>query len=303
MPRLFWTGKLTLPMAVLVNVNGLLAALTGSSRKTAEMTRRVKRGYEAEFSDHVRRYDDLGLKYQLKAAREQLDEVDIKGRTVLDVGCGTGAISFMALERGAARVTGGDISSLMLEMAESKASALGLGPDRISFQELDAQSLPLPDDSFDAVLAGQTLGLVPDQRRALAEMVRVCRPGGLVCVSTHGPEHYWEAIDASFRAVPKRHVLGYRLEFWPISEKSLKAMMASCGLENLRFKRVIWRNVFPSGGDAFDFFASISGSFWYERFPRDQVGPTVEKTRQHFVANGVTQVTDDVVICHGFKRS
>jgi len=301
MPRLFWTGKLTLPMAVLVNANGVLAALTGSCRKTDEMTRRVKRGYEAAFSDHVRHYDDLGLRFQLKAAREQLDEIDVRGRTILDVGCGTGAISFLALERGAARMTGGDISKLMLEMAEKKASALGLGADRVSFQEVDAQDLPFADGTFDMVLAGQTLGLVPDQRRAIAEMVRVCRPGGLVCVSAHGPEHYWEAIDASFRAVPKRYVLGYRLEFWPVSEKALRAMMAGCGLEDLRFKRVIWRNVFPTGGEAFDFFAAISGSFWYERFPPDRIGPTVERTRRHFVDKRVTQVTDDVVICQGQK--
>jgi ubiquinone/menaquinone biosynthesis C-methylase UbiE len=303
MPRLFWTGKLSLPMAVLVNANGLLAWLTGASRRTVEMTRRVKEGYEATFSDHVRRYDDLGLAFQVKAAREQLDEVDIGGMSVLDVGCGTGVISFLALERGAVRVTGGDISHLMLGLAEQKATALGLGSDRISFQALDAQHLPFPDNSFEAVLAGQTLGLVPDQTLAIAEMVRVCRPGGLVCVSTHGPEHYWEAIDASFRAVPKRHVLGYRLEFWPLSERALGKMMSGCGLEGLRFKRVLWRNVFPSGGEAFDFFAAISGSFWYERFPADQIGPTVEKTRRYFLENGITQVTDDVVIGHGFKRS
>jgi ubiquinone/menaquinone biosynthesis C-methylase UbiE len=303
MPRLFWTGKLSLPMAVLVNANGLLAWLTGASRRTVEMTRRVKGGYEATFSDHVRRYDDLGLAFQAKAAREQLDEIDIGGRSVLDVGCGTGVISFLALERGAARVTGGDISRLMLGLAAQKAFALGFGPDRISFQELDAQRLPFPDNTFEAVLGGMTLGLVPDQRLALSEMVRVCRPGGLVCVSTHGPEYFWEAIDASFRAVPKRHVLGYRLEFWPLSERALRTMMVGCGLENLRFKRVLWRNVFPSGGEAFDFFASITGSFWYGKFPPDQVGPTVERTRRHFLDQGITQVTDDVVIGHGFKRS
>lgn len=100
MPKLFWSGKLTFPMVLLVNSNNILAWLIGNSRKTVKMTQRVKLGYDGQFSDHVRRYDELGLKFQIKAAQAQLEEVDIAGRTALDVGCGTGAISFLALEGG-----------------------------------------------------------------------------------------------------------------------------------------------------------------------------------------------------------
>jgi ubiquinone/menaquinone biosynthesis C-methylase UbiE len=277
MPKLFWTGKLTIPIALLVNSNNILAWCIGNSSKTAEMTQRVKMGYDGLFSDHVRHYDELGLKFQVKAARAQLEEIDIAGLALLDVGGGTGALSFLALELGAANVTCGDISSLMLKTAEQKASSLGFGPDKISFQELDAQCLPYPDNSFDVVMSGMTMGLIPDQRLAISEMVRVCRPGGLVCVGAHGPEHYWEAVDACFRTVPKRYVLGYRLEYWPQSEKALRKMMTRCGLQNLRFKRVLWRNVFPSGGEAFDFFAAISASFWYAKFPQNKIGPAVKK--------------------------
>jgi ubiquinone/menaquinone biosynthesis C-methylase UbiE len=301
MPRLFWTGKLTLPMAILVNSNNIAAWLIGNSRKTAEMTQRVKAGYDGHFSDHVRRYDELGLKFQIKAARAQLEEIDITGLTVLDVGCGTGALSFLALERGAAKVKGGDLSRLMLNAAEQKAAALGWGPDKIDFLELDAQSLPYPDNSFDVVMTGMTMGLIPDQNLAISEMVRVCRPGGLVCVGAHGPEHYWEAVDACFRTVPKRYVLGYRLEYWPQSEKALGKMMTRHGLQNLRFKRVLWRNCFPTGGEAFDFFASISASFWYAKFPREKIGPVVEKTRRYYLDKGITRVTDDVIFGYGLK--
>jgi len=54
-----------------------------------------------------------------------------------------------------------------------------------------------------------TLGLLPNQEKAVAEMARVTRPNGLVSVGAHGPEHYWEAIDACFRAITKRYVFGY----------------------------------------------------------------------------------------------
>ena len=301
MPKLFWTGKLSLPMAVLVNTNNLLAGLLGHNSKPREMTQRVKSAYNGVFSEHVKHYDELGLKYQLKAAASQLDEMDLKGKTVLDVGCGTGAIAFQALERGASRATCGDISTLMLEHAASRAASLSYGPERVSFQELDAQSLPYPDESFDVVLTGMTLGLVPDQRKAVSEMVRVCRRGGLVGVGAHGPEHYWEAVDACFRKVPKRYVLGYRLEFWPQSEKAVRRMMAGVGLQNLSFKRVVWRNQFPSGGDAFDFFAAISASFWFAKFPPAAIARTVDRTRRYFENRKIVQVTDDVIFGYGQK--
>lgn len=301
MAKLFWTGKLSWPMAVLVNANNLLALLTGNARNTAAMTERVKQGYDGVFSDHVRRYDELGWRYQSKAARAQLEEIDLEGKTVLDIGGGTGAISFLALERGAAHVTCGDISAFMLQQAETRASALGYGRERISFDELDAQALPYPDNTFEVVLTGMTLGLVPDQRKAVSEMVRVCRPGGLVAVGAHGPEHYWEAVDGCFRAVPKRYVLGYRLEFWPQSEKAVRKLMTSLGLERLWFKRVIWRNQFPTGGDAFDFFAAISSAFWHGKFPSSKIGPTVEKMRRSFMIRKAVQVTDDVIFGYGQK--
>jgi ubiquinone/menaquinone biosynthesis C-methylase UbiE len=301
MARIFWTGKLSLPMVALVNANNILAWLAGSSRKNDDMTRRVKEGYDGKFSDHVRRYDELGLKLQIRAAQAQLEEVDITGKTILDVGGGTGAISFLAVERGAAHVTCGDISVFMLDLAARKAAGLGYGPNKIAFRELDAQSLPFPDNSLDVVITGMTLGLIPDQRLAVAEMVRVCRPGGLVCVGAHGPEHYWESVDGCFRTVPKRYVLGYRFEYWPQSEKNLRNMMAGVGLQNQTFKRVIWRNIFPSGGEAFDFFAAISASFWYAKFPKDKIGPAFEKTRRYFQDKGKVQVTDDVIYGYGTK--
>ena len=90
MPKVFWTDKLSFPMFIVANANNILAWIIGNSRKTAAMTERVKQGYDGLFSDHVRRYDELGLKFQMKAAQAQLEEVEIAGARVLDIGCGTG---------------------------------------------------------------------------------------------------------------------------------------------------------------------------------------------------------------------
>lgn len=105
------------------------------------------------------------------------------GERVLDVGCGTGAATRTLAQRVApnGRVTGMDPSGALLRITRELAEKAGLG-GLIELQDGDCRALPFPDASFDAVLAATTLSHVPDPDRALAEMVRVTRPGGRVGV-------------------------------------------------------------------------------------------------------------------------
>jgi len=301
MPPVFWTGKLTAPMNMLVNTSNIIAWISGNTRDEAAMKQRVQSGYDGAFTDHVKQYDDLGLNFQVKAARAQVEELDVKGKTVLDIGSGTGALSFLLLEEGAAKVTCGDISEYMLDQCRNKAAGRGCNKDSINFRQLDAESLPYDDNSFDIVITGMTLGLLPDQQKAITEMARVARPGGCISVGAHGPEHYWEAIDAYFRAITKRYVLGYRLEWWPRNEKEVINMLERAGLTDIQTKRVIWRHHFPAGGEAYDFFAAISASFWYARFPPEKRRMDYQKVREYFERKKVTQVTDDIILVNGRK--
>jgi ubiquinone/menaquinone biosynthesis C-methylase UbiE len=301
MPRVFWTGKLSLPMKLIVNTSNALAWIIGNSRDTLAMKKRIKLGYEGAISDHVTKYDKLGLEFQTKAARALLEGIEFKGKICLDVGCGTGVLSLLALKQGAARVVCGDISEYMLSQARGKAADLGYNTDQIDFRQLDAESLPFEDDSFDVVLSSMGFGLFPDQKKALAEMVRVLRPGGYLGLGAHGPEHYWEAIDASFRVITKRYVLGYRLEFWPLGEKNIQQMLVQAGFTDIRSQRYTWRNDFETGGQAFDFFAAISASWWYAKFPPDKRAKESQKAREYFERKKVTQITDDVILAHGRK--
>jgi ubiquinone/menaquinone biosynthesis C-methylase UbiE len=300
-PQVLWGGKLSPSMKIVANVSNILAWVTGNGRNTAAMKRRVKMGYDGAFTNHVLRYDELGLKMQMKAAKAQLEDLDLKGKEVLDVGAGTGALSFLALEMGAAKVVCGDISSNMLDQCRKKAADKGLKGESIDFRLLDAESLPFPDNSFDVTMTGMTLGLIPDQAKAISEMARVTRGGGTVAVGGHGPEHYWEAADTIFRSINKRYVLGYRLEFWPRTEKEIRNMMAISGLSDIRTGRMIWHNIFPTGGEAFDFFASISSSWWYARFPENKRQGDSLKVRNYFVKKNKNQVTDDVILAYGRK--
>lgn len=298
MPSIFWSGKLTLPMKILVEANNLLSILTGSAFDLHGMKERVKKGYEAEYSDHVLQYDELGYHLQVRSAQIQLEGISLPGMRILDVGCGSGALACVAFERGAKGVVCGDISALMLKKAGEKAVP---GSVEHSFCQLDAESLPYRDNSFDAVISGMTFGTLPNQKLTLDEMVRVVKPGGLVCVGAHGPEHYWEAIDASFRCIQKRYILGYRLEWWPRDEAYMRKLFEKTDLEGVQCKRATWQNEFADGHAAYDFFAAISASWWYAKFPPDEIEKDSNRTRNYFLKKKVRGITDDIVVASGYK--
>jgi ubiquinone/menaquinone biosynthesis C-methylase UbiE len=92
--------------------------------------------------------------------------------TVLDLGCGTGSLSLLALEEGH-RVHGVDLAPAMVEEARRKCAARDA-----RFDLGDAASPPVEEASVDAVLARHLLWTLPDPHAALATWVRLVRPGG-----------------------------------------------------------------------------------------------------------------------------
>ncbi|MFF4663383.1 class I SAM-dependent methyltransferase [Streptomyces sp. NPDC001282] len=101
------------------------------------------------------------------------------GMTLLDVGCGPGTITAdLAALVTPGRVTAVDTSREVLDRAAEVAAERGL--NGIEFATADVHALDFPDDSFDIVHAHQVLQHVTDPVRALREMRRVCRPGGIV---------------------------------------------------------------------------------------------------------------------------
>jgi 2-polyprenyl-3-methyl-5-hydroxy-6-metoxy-1,4-benzoquinol methylase len=103
------------------------------------------------------------------------------GMAVLDIGCGPGTITadLAELVGPEGTVTAVDAAADVLDQARAHARERGLA-DRISFAVADVHALDFPDGSFDVVHAHQVLQHVGDPVRALREMRRVCRPGGIV---------------------------------------------------------------------------------------------------------------------------
>jgi SAM-dependent methyltransferase len=98
------------------------------------------------------------------------------GWRVLDVACGSGNVALAAARCGC-EVTGLDLVPALLERAERRAAAEGFA---LQLVEGDAEALPFPDGSFDAVVSAFGVMFAPDQALAADELLRVCRPGGRI---------------------------------------------------------------------------------------------------------------------------
>ena len=107
------------------------------------------------------------------------------GQNVLDIGCGAGTTAIAMATRFGVTVTAADISPDMRDRAVANAHRADVA-DRVSVEAADICALPYEDGRFDRVVA-EAVTMFVDRGQAIAELVRVCRPGGLVLAT----EFHW----------------------------------------------------------------------------------------------------------------
>src|SRR5438552_8344960 len=138
--------------------------------------------------------------YAVKAGEDFVARTEIKpSARVLDVACGTGNTAIPAARAGGL-VTGVDIAPNLLEQARKRAVAEQL---EIRFDEGDAEELPYKDQEFDIVLTMFGAMFAPRPERVAAELIRVCRPGGLIAMANWTPEGFvGKTVQVTSKMVP-----------------------------------------------------------------------------------------------------
>jgi 2-polyprenyl-3-methyl-5-hydroxy-6-metoxy-1,4-benzoquinol methylase len=138
-----------------------------------------------------------------------VDFGSLAGKDVLDVGCGSGIATQMLAEAGA-RVTAVDLTDWAVETTRRRLRAFGLEGD---VRQEDAERLPFADASFDLVFSWGVIHHSSDMDRALAELVRVCRPGGeLVLMVYHRRSLFFVVYRGFQRFLPLARRVGLHFE-------------------------------------------------------------------------------------------
>jgi len=141
-------------------------------------------------------YSVVGVTLQI-VGENLCEALDLRsGQRVLDVAAGNGNVSLAAARR-FCEVTSSDYVPALLERGKQRAEIDGLV---ITFREADAEALPFSEASFDIVTSSFGVMFTPNQERAAAELLRVCRPGGKIGLANWTPESF---IGQLFKTIGK----------------------------------------------------------------------------------------------------
>jgi SAM-dependent methyltransferase len=181
----------------------MVLKLTTRDRKRIEQSIRQKYAEfssspEGKFNYPTGQAGIEGLNYDPEVIRELPDKVMAtycgvgnpfslgpinRGESVLDIGCGAGADTFVAAKMVGAegRVIGIDMTPEMLARARKNLQEISL--QIVSFHKASAEELPFRDESFDVVISNGVFNLIPDKARALKEVFRVLKPHGRMMIA------------------------------------------------------------------------------------------------------------------------
>jgi SAM-dependent methyltransferase len=183
------------------------------------------------------------------------------GEQILDVGCGTGSLTF-ALPRAAnvASVTGIDFAQPYVEYTRGENT-----DPRITIQQGDACAMPFNAGEFDRAIAMLSLQFIPEVEHAVAEMRRVVQPGGIVAAAvwdTFGgmPSNrmFWDIAGV---LDPEAIAQRARMYFNPITQPGgLGALWRRCGLRDVSETMLLVRMDFANFDDYWEPIASGEGS-------------------------------------------
>lgn len=204
-------------------------------------------------------YDEIARRL-LPISLGALDTITLSaGTKLLDVATGNGNAAIEAALRGA-DVTGIDLTPAQLEKAERRARKAGAD---VTWREADAEALPYPDASFEAVVSVMGMIFAPDHERATRELVRVCRPGGQIAITSWLNDETswfrrWRAAVEDLLPPPPPG--GPAPEAWGAPEE-MQQRLSQAGLDDVKVDVRSFSWDFPTTEAALSFYTTNAGSF------------------------------------------
>lgn len=139
---------------------------------------KVGKFYDVVWTEYIPEYEASEKHWEIFFSRDE-----VRGKSVLDAGCGTGIFSIIFANNGAKQVTGIDISEGSLQTARHLKQKFHL--ENAEFHEQDMLTLPFPDNSFDIVWAWGTVHHTTDPFKAISELIRVLKPSGSILLAVY----------------------------------------------------------------------------------------------------------------------
>lgn len=173
----------------------------------------------------------------LLAAQVVIDLMQVEPQArILDCGVGNGSLSIAldSLMKGPVDFHAIDTSVEMLVQAKSVMQHAGLDPH---LQQADVTSLPYEDRSFDIVMAAHVLEHLPDPQRALSEMVRVLKPGGMVFLCVTRPSLFGALVQLLWRtwAITEQQGIAWLQAFQLVDVGYQPVRLGSAGFASTAF--------------------------------------------------------------------
>ncbi|MBL8577571.1 MAG: methyltransferase domain-containing protein [Mesorhizobium sp.] len=231
-------------------------------------------------ADAAPEYDDEAIRflealwgdgYLSPGGPDEVDRVveglDLRGKTILDIGCGSGGITLHLVEKhNAAHATGFDVELPVIEAARLRARKRSLS-DRAIFVHAAPGPLPFADGTFDMVFSKDALLHVPDKDALFAEIFRVLKPGGVFAASNWMIGH-----DNEPSPDMKAYVAAEGLSFAMASPVRYAAAMKRAGFEDVEtrdrnpwYRDVARRELEQLKGPLYDKVAAAVGAPYVDK--------------------------------------
>jgi ubiquinone/menaquinone biosynthesis C-methylase UbiE len=159
-----------------------------------------------------------------------LGSENLKDKSLLDAGCGTGIFTTKAIDRGA-NVTSIDIAPKLVELTKKKNP-------KTNAIEASLLNLPFEDNTFDYVISSDVIEHTPDPYKATKELIRVLKPGGKICITVPNRSFWFFSVKIA-NIFKLRNYQG--LENW-VHYRELKEFLKKNNIEIITYKGI---HLFP----------------------------------------------------------